>query len=540
MSTTVNQILQLPILGTAKVAAGEKGLDREISTVAVMEVPDFHKFDFEPGVFILSTFSCFRDNKNQMIETFDVMTDKKISGMLVKLGRFIKELPQELFRIADEKNVPLILINTPTTFREITFSVVTELSNEAYYHLSYKNENYEKMYTSIINGESIHNFINNFGQTFKSSCACVMASGELLDEYLAPEQADGWEKEELIETIRASRSAADSMPQRYMRFPNGNYLFPCVVMGQTAGYFVVHSDTPMDEMELTLAEQARSFLSIKLMEQNLLREKERSMAGIAVDELLFRRQENEQYVRDRMRFLGLEPQAQYCVIAVRTKDSLENRHMQTSWDMQYIISNYRTSELRGCIVHSLSDGFVIITSFSKKRRKAVMGAMDSVMQVLRDKILLVEPIDIGYSSVKEDYLQLPDAYEEACRAIRFGQALAPNEHIHMYDEFITARMVYHILDTPEYDWLKTNVIDPLCQYDRAYNSSLWESLNVCFARDTLADAAKMLNIHISTLRYRLKKIEELTGRDYSDEDDKYILRTASLLHAITGDAIINK
>lgn len=169
-----------------------------------------------------------------------------------------------------------------------------------------------------------------------------------------------------------------------------------------------------------------------------------------------------------------------------------------------------------------------------------MGAMDSVMQVLRDKILLVEPIDIGYSSVKEDYLQLPDAYEEACRAIRFGQALAPNEHIHMYDEFITARMVYHILDTPEYDWLKTNVIDPLCQYDRAYNSSLWESLNVCFARDTLADAAKMLNIHISTLRYRLKKIEELTGRDYSDEDDKYILRTASLLHAITGDAIINK
>jgi DNA-binding PucR family transcriptional regulator len=57
-------------------------------------------------------------------------------------------------------------------------------------------------------------------------------------------------------------------------------------------------------------------------------------------------------------------------------------------------------------------------------------------------------------------------------------------------------------------------VEPLERYDRAHTSDLRRTLEVYFdAGATLEEAARRLHIHVSTLRYRLKKAAEVLDAD---------------------------
>ena len=61
------------------------------------------------------------------------------------------------------------------------------------------------------------------------------------------------------------------------------------------------------------------------------------------------------------------------------------------------------------------------------------------------------------------------------------------------------------------------------------NEDLLRTLEVYLAEgENGKRASERLFVHPSTLRYRLQKIEKLTGKDLSDSDDRFQLRLALL------------
>jgi purine catabolism regulator len=109
MNVKMSDIMRLPIFNNQiSLIAGHNGLDKKLNQVAVMEVPDFHTGTYEPGLFLLSTLYYFKDDPSLMIQAFSTMADKGISGILLKLNRFITEVPPELVQIAEEKRIPCL------------------------------------------------------------------------------------------------------------------------------------------------------------------------------------------------------------------------------------------------------------------------------------------------------------------------------------------------------------------------------------------------------------------------------------------------
>jgi ligand-binding sensor protein/sugar diacid utilization regulator/GAF domain-containing protein len=77
-------------------------------------------------------------------------------------------------------------------------------------------------------------------------------------------------------------------------------------------------------------------------------------------------------------------------------------------------------------------------------------------------------------------------------------------------------------------------VEPLVRYDAAHTSDLQRTLEVYFeCGGTLEEAARRLHIHVSTLRYRLKKASEVLGVDLRDSaeglDVQVALRAARVL-----------
>ncbi len=82
-------------------------------------------------------------------------------------------------------------------------------------------------------------------------------------------------------------------------------------------------------------------------------------------------------------------------------------------------------------------------------------------------------------------------------------------------------------------------VEPLDRYDRAHTSDLRRTLEVYYeAGGTLEAAARRLHIHVSTLRYRLKKAAELLGVDVKDGaaalDVQVALKAAGVLRVHRG------
>jgi purine catabolism regulator len=68
--------------------------------------------------------------------------------------------------------------------------------------------------------------------------------------------------------------------------------------------------------------------------------------------------------------------------------------------------------------------------------------------------------------------------------------------------------------------LVERVLGPVLAHDRARRSDLIRSLRIWLAQDRRTErAARLLSIHKHTLQYRLRRVEQLTGRDLTRVQD---------------------
>ncbi|MFF7632425.1 PucR family transcriptional regulator [Kitasatospora sp. NPDC008050] len=76
---------------------------------------------------------------------------------------------------------------------------------------------------------------------------------------------------------------------------------------------------------------------------------------------------------------------------------------------------------------------------------------------------------------------------------------------------------------------RRRLLDPLTEHDRSTGGVLLATLVTFLDHDcSWARTAEVLHVHVNTVHYRVRRIEELTGRDLSRLDDRLDLRAALL------------
>ena len=81
--------------------------------------------------------------------------------------------------------------------------------------------------------------------------------------------------------------------------------------------------------------------------------------------------------------------------------------------------------------------------------------------------------------------------------------------------------------------LATEVMRPLADADPALTKTLDAYLD---SGGAIEACARKLTVHPNTVRYRLKRITDFTGRDPTVPRDAYILRVATTVGRLKGDA----
>jgi purine catabolism regulator len=145
-------------------------------------------------------------------------------------------------------------------------------------------------------------------------------------------------------------------------------------------------------------------------------------------------------------------------------------------------------------------------------------------------------LQVGAARMAETLLDLPDAYREARQALIIGSMMhGENEFSVGYGDLGIKRLLYLMIDHPEFDRFYEETLAPLEAYDEEWESELVPSLRVYLEQGSnLNSAARALYIHRHTLRYRLEQIAEILKVDIDSQEVLLNLQIAFMIGDMKG------
>lgn len=247
-----------------------------------------------------------------------------------------------------------------------------------------------------------------------------------------------------------------------------------------------------------------------------------------LDEVLFQDTKDGMLIRNRLSYGGFELSDLYAFIIVAAERGKAGRSGQS-------VVEYCRKQIPDCFSNCLmkADPHALkcLITFSKEDYFSKNGKLYDRMIAFKNSVFLKNAgtIDIGISLIQDNPADLTQSYLQAQAAVNLGKIYRPDKHVYDYRSFLVQGMLASSRNTQEYQWIIKNIVEPVTKRDQLYESGLWESLDVLFKVRSLKTASDELHIHISTLRYRLQKIKEITGFDYLSAYGNYVLHTAYLI-----------
>ncbi|MEN8906322.1 MAG: PucR family transcriptional regulator ligand-binding domain-containing protein [Clostridiales bacterium] len=148
MSIYVKDILKLAILDVASIVAGKSGMNRSVSWVytaetlpTVIELGDWLK----GGELLFVIGHGISAGKFQIKDLILMGINKKISGIAVFIGPYIKNIPDEVIKICNDNELPLIIIPWEISYVDTSHDICNLITQN-----NIKERNYNELIDTIL------------------------------------------------------------------------------------------------------------------------------------------------------------------------------------------------------------------------------------------------------------------------------------------------------------------------------------------------------------------------------------------------------
>lgn len=136
------------------------------------------------------------------------------------------------------------------------------------------------------------------------------------------------------------------------------------------------------------------------------------------------------------------------------------------------------------------------------------------------------PVHAGLGEPRESPGQVIESYREAESALQVGQRLRdaedPDDRIHTFSALGVQRLLFALSQAnPEIlREFEANVIGSATSYDAQHGTELFKTLKAYLeCNGNVTEVAELLHVHKHTVRYRLRRVTDLTGLDVTKFED---------------------
>lgn len=512
---TVKELMETDIFRKkVRLVAGDGGLDRKVTYVTVQEAPDFHTL-IDGGEFVLSTWYAFKDNLAAGLEALKNLASKA-SGVCIKTQRFIDEIPDEYIEYSNEEKLPLFVVDREVNFREIIKCISVEINLSHMNTIIKVNDYYLFLFNAALENGSADFMLSDFLE--RTGLIAISISTDF-------KQIRG---QRALNKLRNKRARLENIKNivdinrpcmEYLR-KEDCHVFPCVARGYCYGYLIVLSAEELSEIHKLYITQLRNIITIKWLDRQ---EKENDLLLSMMKMIIQAPENNVDYIQERLKEKSIDISKGLRAAILKYDSSVSTAGKPVFGEVQQLMLHLSALLPNLLFIWNRSDTFTIL-----------MGEQgDDVSNVAPDWLQSVSSLLRKHVGVKMGIGPAVSRIDEIRTSVRFARNVlifADESAISYYGDHLLEMVLLSGSKSRESDFLIERVIEPLVSWDEKNDGYVMETLDRVVRTGDLSHAAKELCVHVNSVRYRLQKIKPLTGLDFFNISDRYMILTAFTMY----------
>lgn len=513
-----------------RLIAGKGGLNNEIKSVDIMEVPD-GVYWVKPGDFIITTGYSLKKNDTTLENIVQMMIAKGAAALGIKVGRFIDEIPEKIIQYAEEHNFPILCVPLAASYNSVMSPILSKLMGD---------DNYD----SHVIKEMRHdiNILNNHSYN-------ITAITNIIARYIGCEVYVFWEnnlnminESNNLNAINAKRIIKENLPQLYqsdfsLEFnenENKYIIFKVKSINSVLAFLCIElkRDRVLTGTDIEIIKEIIPTISIYLLSNS----NKASLFYKSQDDFYFSIIDGN-YDNDELK---LREEASY-----RNVDFNKSRYV---WIIDSTIKDpndfirfekkiVSTMQMCDTVFFYRKDNRRITFIVENKKLHSNIKLLESFfIKCTEDlsKSFKGQDFNIGISKICNSLKYIHYANEEASFALKIGKKIKKTSSgVYIYDDFMIYHLLYEISGHPTLSKLYKNTIERIKKYDSENKTELLKTLEALVECDfSISQTSDKLFIHRNTLYKRVNKLNDILDSDVDKSENRLILQIALKLNEI--------
>jgi len=517
----LSDVLRIDALAGAKTLAGAVGMNRPVTGLNIMEVPDVLGW-VKPHELLVTTGFPLLDRERRldvarMVALVQGLYDKTLGGFAIKLGRYVDTVPDEVLALADALGFPIVQIPDKVAFDDVLKDAYAALNAFQSNVLAQIDALHSALTMIVLEGGDLEQIAAEVSQVLDVGVLVTSTDGREWAGALSDEARATLEVSEFldmsgrvrIERLRGARP-----------FGAGEIRVLNVATSGTdlARLVVVSERRVLRASDVYALERAATVAALLITRMQAVVAVEGKYRGDFLRDVLTDRAESPQYVLEHAEGLGWDLDRPLVVVVAQLDppgpdEPVVSSRTHRGFQDRFAAAWRQVVERRG--------RSIAVADFSSQvvALLPVSGDGSDVSEVVEEALAAVRgdsgggrrPFSAGISRVVSGVEELPDAYTRARKAVDVGRRMQGSGSTTYFDRLGVRRLLSQVEDPAELDGFVTEVLGTLAE-DSATAADLRATLQVLLDVNlNVAEAARTQHFHYNTMRYRVTKLESLLG-----------------------------
>jgi PucR family transcriptional regulator, purine catabolism regulatory protein len=479
------------------------GLDRPIRWVYATELGDPTPY-LRGGEFVL-TNGLWQRNGTACEDFAETLVANGVCGLGYGLEAVTPWPPDALIDACRTRDLPLLTVGNPVSFGAISQALADRAAEERQTALLYALRRNKALVEAIAEGSGVDGVLAVLGAEQEISPSLHDQTGGLLTSSGAtPSPA---ERQAVAETIATAT-----------RYPA-----TIALEGGTSGaLFAVPRDRPrafllcrkgLGELsgdERAVIDQALTFLGLVFAQRRAIQTLEMRFAADLIEQIDTGEGQSAD-PRGRLEAYGLDSEGPLAVVALHATTDVEL--------LGETAAAHFAAHGAPAVLAETGSEVVVIAAWPDSEPALHAAARD--LGARATEAFPGADISVGVGSVQHGALKLRRSLVEARHACGAARRDPSGPRVLTYMQSASHRHLFALHEGEVRTAFTSAVLRPLIEHDARHRGSLMQTL-AAFLDNTgqWKRTADELHVHVNTLRHRLGRIEELTGRDMNRMDDR--------------------
>lgn len=503
-------------------------LNRLISTVESTETPDVASY-LPPNTMLITTAMVYKDDQSGLCELIHSLNRLPCAALAIKLGRFIDKLNPEVIEIADQLKFPLLQIPVDVTLGEVFHQMLAYIWDDQNTELNFALNTQKKFSELLFQGASLKAMMNNLGSVIKGSAILTDTFGDIVGTtYMSTKEQLETVKELFNKSSLYERESDTIGHYREVKQKDNVSVYPIQAVGRNPFYlYIFHSEGREQKLSTLVIEQILMVFGFYFYKDlyvncNSIKQRE-SIFDILINRYKQKRWSSSQLMTLGERY-GIRAAARYKVILVSMEPFVGRKfdfaNLTYREERYILIYNWLCKKIEEAF-----HGDILLFPETVAYQYVMLiqkdyGNLDKYLAEYHDIIEKIFQLNIIFSfgNAVQELDAVDVSYNTALESYKDGEAKENADFIKYYRPKSAAELL-KIISGEQVKGFCLHNLKSLAYPEDEMALELRKTLKTYLdCRRSVTETANKMFLHRNTVKYRIKKCEEILGREIFDSE----------------------